>query len=294
LDWGWFGSCSISFSCVGFLHSLFAAAVSFFLLQSVSRSIFVLLERWLSLRSLGAPSAQGDLVHARGVGSPFYLCARYRFSFEFLSARALRLHGFLAGLFQAPVVRAMDLDSWTWFFPGWLSLPPSAQVLLCSVSVSALIFPARSEGSFDSCFFTRQGCPLVVIFPPVGHLPEVLPVQIPFSNEDFVRPVLSDQAIFWFLFVLLWLKNHFAIHQVILYRVFLSPLNLFAWGWCCLFKSAERRWETPREHFCFDLSRGFVFISAASSVLVSSEPTDSSPPLILVLVSSHSSEPCRS
>jgi hypothetical protein len=48
---------------------------------------------------------------------PFYLCARYRFSFEFLSARALRLHGFLAGLFQAPVVRAMDLDSWTWLFP---------------------------------------------------------------------------------------------------------------------------------------------------------------------------------
>jgi hypothetical protein len=33
------------FSCVGFLHSLFAAAASFFLLQSVSRSIFVLLER---------------------------------------------------------------------------------------------------------------------------------------------------------------------------------------------------------------------------------------------------------
>jgi hypothetical protein len=57
--------------------------------------------------------------------------------------------------------------------------------------VSALIFPARGEGSFDSCFFTHQGRPLPVIFPQVGHLPEVLPVQIPFSKEDFVRPVLG-------------------------------------------------------------------------------------------------------
>jgi hypothetical protein len=67
------------------------------------------------------------------------------------------------------------------------SLPPSAQVLVCSVSVSALVFPACGEGIFYSCFFVmHHGRCLLVIFPPVGFLPEVL-VQIPFSEEDFVR-----------------------------------------------------------------------------------------------------------